>query len=92
MQAKYEYRGGSGNVLVIPKHGNAPMLFLEFLRDYSKSQKRVIIPKIINITGRSIDELDFFFISLTDELKQTYINAVEYINNNNINLNQELFN
>jgi hypothetical protein len=77
-RAKYTYR--SGNVLFVPKHGLAPMLFLEFLRDYSKEQRRTIIPQVKEPTQS--DEQDYFYIRMPDELRGTFADAVSYINAN----------
>ena len=73
LQAKYDYR--SGNVLLLPKTGFAPGLFLEFIQNLGRAH--------INILSNSNDnESDYFIIKMPFELTETFKDAVEYINNN----------
>lgn len=78
LRAKYDYR--SGNVLLLPKTGFAPGLFLEFIRDYYLEQKREIRFQIRDSTN--INESEFFIIKMFFELRGTFADAVSYINNN----------
>jgi len=76
LQAKYDYR--SGNVILLPKTGFAPGLFLEFLAINNKQ-----LHSAFRIFYSADDkESDYFIIKMPFELRETFLDAVEYINNN----------
>lgn len=83
-RAKYHYR--SGNVLLLPKQGLAPMLFLEFVRDYRMNAIQAgakYIDLHFNIhTCHDESEEDYFHIRIESGIRQTYEEAVSYINAN----------
>lgn len=85
MRAKYSYR--SGNVLLLPKEGQASMLFLEFIRDYSKEQRAAGIKTPLTFTIKDAGEFngteaDYFYIRMENQLRATFADAVSYINEN----------
>ena len=80
-KAKYTY--SSGNVLLLPKDGLASMLLLEFVRDYSQNLKgKGMTLNIKNAGDFNSADKDFFAIRMEPSTKETYANAVSYINNN----------
>jgi hypothetical protein len=83
-RAKYTYR--SGNVLLLPKQGNAPMLFLEFIRDYRleriKSGSKYPDVKFNVHSNCDENEEEYFYIRMESETRSTFADAVSYINEN----------
>jgi len=78
LKAKYDYR--SGNILLLPRTGFAPGLFLEYLENEIFNNK---ISSKIKVQKSFIDaDSDYFIIKMENEIKETFLNAVEYINNN----------
>jgi hypothetical protein len=75
MKAKYFSR--MGFVLSLPKEGTSCMLFLEFIRDYSIQQERKIF-----FTIKDADEQECFLIRMVNETRETFADAVSYINAN----------
>jgi hypothetical protein len=74
---KVTVKYSSGLMLVIPKTGNAPMLFMEWISSYRGSSG--IIHKIINDTDGV--ELGYFKVRL-NAIRETYFDIAEYINLN----------
>lgn len=86
----------SGNTLWIPADGRAPILFLEWMRDYVNPQfsKSLFLSIMVRTkyiaTGTSSALSDVWFddcvtmmgIRIENTIKQTYIDAREYINSN----------
>jgi len=66
-----------GLMLIIPKAGNAPMLFLEWLSNFRNGKGS--IHKIINNTGQL--ESGCFIVHLNAK-REVYLSAAEYVNQN----------
>ena len=79
LKAKYDYR--SGNVLLLPKTGFSPGLFLEFIRDNINDTGTNKIRLQISDSSHE-SESDYFVIRAPHVFKETFLDAVEYINNN----------
>jgi hypothetical protein len=58
------------------------MLFLEFIRDYYKDFKNKISFTIREAGETNIAEEGFFYIRMDCQLRETYADAVSYINEN----------
>lgn len=77
MKAKLVYR--SGNKILLPKEGQAALLLMEYLRDYSKEH----LCSSIRISDSSDEsEADYFIVEFLYTIKETYIDAICYINAN----------
>jgi hypothetical protein len=72
------FRFSSGLVLMLPRLPFASMLFLEFVRDYYEREKIQLSFRIYNST----DTENYFCVRMDHALRQTYIDAVDYINDN----------
>lgn len=76
------YHYASGHTLLLPKTGNAALLFLEYIRDYTKEQKRIVQFSIKNAGDTNTANEDFFIIRMPHEMRGTFADAVSYINDN----------
>jgi hypothetical protein len=70
MNAEIKYQ--SGYILIIPKAGNAPMLFLEWISQFRAA--KVPIHKVTN-------DIDFLYIRMNVAL-ESYRICADYINSN----------
>jgi len=79
LRAKYEW--DNGNKLWLPKIGLAPLLFLEFLRDHTKTYAQVLLVQFVDIEDED-ERFDYLAINLVGQDRSIYADAVSYINEN----------
>lgn len=87
-KAFIQYR--SGNVLFFPSNGNAPSLFLEWVRDTADSTGISIdvCTKYADNDGKNISDVWFddcitlIGVRMPNRIKQSFIDARDYINSN----------
>lgn len=76
----------AGYLILLPKHAQACQLWLEFVTTHQAenraARRSALAFKIYDAALVNPAEEEFFYIRMPTELKQTFLEAVEYINAN----------